>query len=254
MADAHEHEMEADDAALRQRLLRRIGIAGVLIVVLIASLSIFDAVFVAPPEEAAAPQADSAPQVPVEPTPAAAPTGEAPASEPGTSETTAPEAAPATAPTDADAKPDTNANVAAPAPDAKEVRKPISRPDLKAAARHVEAAPEGSAAPTVPQPPPPAVEKPLPAERALTRPLQARQPTAAARPLAPGQGYQVQMGVFSNLDNAQDLKQRLDQAGIPAHIEARVQVGPFRSKAEAEAAQKKLAQMGLSGLLLSPRK
>lgn len=264
MADAHEHEMEADDAALRQRLLRRIGIAGVLIVVLIASLSIFDAVFVAPPEEAAAPQADSAPQVPVEPAPAAAPTGETPASEPATSETTAPETAPAetpapaTAPTDADATPNANpnANAAAPAPDAKEVRKPISRPDLKAAARHVEAAPEGSAAPTVPQPqqPPPAVEKPLPAERALTRPLQARQPTAATRPLAPGQGYQVQMGVFSNLDNAQDLKRRLDQAGIPAHIEARVQVGPFRSKAEAEAAQKKLAQMGLSGLLLSPRK
>jgi cell division protein FtsN len=62
------------------------------------------------------------------------------------------------------------------------------------------------------------------------------------------------MGVFSNIANAEELKVRLDRAGIPAHIEARVQVGPFRNKAEAEAAQKKLADMGLSGLLLSPRK
>lgn len=258
MADAHEHDMESDDAALRQRLLRRIGIAGVLIVVLIASLSIFDAVFVAPPEEAAEPQADSAAQVPVEP--AAAPASEAPASAAPTAETdaatAASEATEAAAPQAQTPPADASAQVAATAPDAKEVRKPISRPDLKAATRHVEAAPEGSAAPTVPQPqqPSPSVAKPMPTERPLTRPLQARQPTAAQRPLAPGQGYQVQMGVFSNLDNAQDLKRRLDQAGIPAHIEARVQVGPFRSKGEAEAAQKKLAQMGLSGLLLSPRK
>ena len=75
-----------------------------------------------------------------------------------------------------------------------------------------------------------------------------------AKPLAPAQGYLVQMGVFSNIANAEDLKGRLDKAGIPAHIEARVQVGPFKNKAEAEAAQKKLAEMGLSGLLLSPRK
>ncbi|HWV17717.1 MAG TPA: SPOR domain-containing protein, partial [Rhodocyclaceae bacterium] len=76
----------------------------------------------------------------------------------------------------------------------------------------------------------------------------------STRPLTPGQGYLVQMGVFSNIANAEELKGRLDKAGIPAHIEARVQVGPFKNKVEAEAAQKKLAQMGLSGLLLSPRK
>ncbi len=62
------------------------------------------------------------------------------------------------------------------------------------------------------------------------------------------------MGVFSNITNAEELKGRLDKAGIPAHIEARVQVGPFKNKTEAEAAQKKLAELGLSGLLLSPRK
>ncbi|HWT54202.1 MAG TPA: SPOR domain-containing protein, partial [Rhodocyclaceae bacterium] len=87
-----------------------------------------------------------------------------------------------------------------------------------------------------------------------TAPLASQPAAATPRPLTQGQGYLVQMGVFSNIANAEELKGRLDKAGIPAHIEARVQVGPFRNKAEAEAAQKKLSEMGLSGLLLSPRK
>jgi hypothetical protein len=39
----------------------------------------------------------------------------------------------------------------------------------------------------------------------------------------------VQVGVFSNHTNAEELMQKLHEAGIPAQIESRVQVGPFAS-------------------------
>ncbi|MBK7662118.1 MAG: SPOR domain-containing protein [Sterolibacteriaceae bacterium] len=65
----------------------------------------------------------------------------------------------------------------------------------------------------------------------------------------------MQVGVFSNLDNAEDLRKKLADAGIPAQIEARVQVGPFATQAEAAAAQKKLKSLGIdSGMLLPARR
>jgi DedD protein len=75
-----------------------------------------------------------------------------------------------------------------------------------------------------------------------------------ARPVA-GAGFLVQVGVFSNLGNAEELRKKLADAGIPAHIEARVQVGPFATQAEAAAAQNKIKSLGLDpGMLLSPRR
>ena len=100
----------------------------------------------------------------------------------------------------------------------------------------------------------PLVSKPVIAQPANPRPVA----TTPIRPLTgadeASRRYLVQMGVFSNVANAEELKARLDKAGIPTQIEARVQVGPFASKAEAEAAQKKMAAMGLNGLLVSGRK
>lgn len=256
MAEAHEavwqEETAADEQQLRQRLLRRIGLAGVLIVALVASLAMFDAVFVNTPNHES--QDPSAVAVSTEPVPAAEPpateTPDPAAEAPALS--TAPEAPdePEAAAPSAD-KPQAEVRPEAPpsSPSAKSAAgiKPITRPELRPDPRPLPVVPEGTATPTLPQPPQPAV-KPLP-------PVAPVAPVVRSpRPLTPGQGYLVQMGVFSNIANAEDLKGRLDKAGIPAHIEARVQVGPFRNKAEAEAAQKKLAEMGLSGLLLSPRK
>ena len=247
-------DMEDDGELTRQRLLRRIAMAGVLIVALVASLAIFDAVFVSPPE----PEAEETPEVPVasvsvppleergfdkpeEKTPdapAEAAAEPASASPPATQENTQAQPMPAapapeTAKSTAKGKPET---------------KPITQPASKVAAKQAPSVPEGTAAPSVPPPPQP------PAAKVMPTPMPTTSLPPPAKPLAPGQGYLVQMGVFSNIANAEDLKGRLDKAGIPAHIEARVQVGPFKNKAEAEAAQKKLAEMGLSGLLLSPRK
>lgn len=67
--------------------------------------------------------------------------------------------------------------------------------------------------------------------------------------------YVVQMGVFNNLANAEELRAKLELNGIPAQIEARVQVGPFSSKEQADDARRKLTALGLEpGLLMAIRK
>ena len=67
--------------------------------------------------------------------------------------------------------------------------------------------------------------------------------------------FVVQMGVFNNLANAEELRAKLELAGIPAQIEARVKVGPFGSREEAEAARKKLIELGLEpGFLTAGKK
>lgn len=255
MAEAHEAEQQdgavSDEQQLRQRLLRRIGLAGVLIVALVASLAMFDAVFVHTPNHEN--QDPSSVTLNTEPEPVAAtPAVESPEPAPAepvadTAAAAEPMAAVAEAPQTPAAEPRPETPPASAAAGSKSEIKPITRPAPRPESRPVPVVPEGTATPTLPQPPQPVAKPIVPV--APVAPV-----VRPTRPLAPGQGYLVQMGVFSNIANAEELKGRLDKAGIPAHIEARVQVGPFRSKVEAEAAQKKLAQMGLSGLLLSPRK
>jgi cell division septation protein DedD len=70
-------------------------------------------------------------------------------------------------------------------------------------------------------------------------------------PALPSGSFAVQLGVFSNVTNAQDLQAKLKQAGIPAQLETRVQVGPFLNKEEAMRAQDKLRVLGLGkGMLV----
>ena len=81
--------------------------------------------------------------------------------------------------------------------------------------------------------------------------------TTPTRPLAQvadaARRFLVQVGVFSNHANAEELVTRLQQAGIPAQIESRVQVGPFASRAEADAARAKLKTLGIDDGLLVRR-
>lgn len=62
----------------------------------------------------------------------------------------------------------------------------------------------------------------------------------------------MQAGVFTNVQQAQALHDKLVQNGIPATLETRVQVGPFNSQAEAEVARAKMQALGIDGLLLPP--
>lgn len=62
-------------------------------------------------------------------------------------------------------------------------------------------------------------------------------------------GYSVQAGVFLHASNAEKLLAQIQAAGIPAYLETRVQIGPFKTKAEAEAAVSKLKKLGIEPIV-----
>ena len=66
----------------------------------------------------------------------------------------------------------------------------------------------------------------------------------------PHSGYVLQAGVFIDPKRAEELHARLVQEGIPSTIEARVLVGPFKSRREADAARVKLRAMGVESMQL----
>jgi DedD protein len=70
---------------------------------------------------------------------------------------------------------------------------------------------------------------------------------------ATGNAYVVQVGVFMSPANAQALHQQLLKAGIPAHTETRVQLGPFQDRREAETALAKVKKLGVDAVLVAPR-
>jgi DedD protein len=63
-------------------------------------------------------------------------------------------------------------------------------------------------------------------------------------------GYVVQLGVFTNYANAQQLQERLAQNGIKSYTETRVHVGPFQNKAEADQALAKIKAMGIGAVVV----
>lgn len=118
----------------------------------------------------------------------------------------------------------------------------------------------------LPAPPPPRVDNlsPTPSTTppaAVTRPAAPPRPIlseaktepsapAPAAPAGPGErGYVLQLGVFSNPDNAKQLLQRLSREGIRAYSETRVQVGPFQSREEAEKARMTLERLGILAVI-----
>ncbi len=70
---------------------------------------------------------------------------------------------------------------------------------------------------------------------------------------ATGEAYLVQVGVFMSPANAQALQHQLVKAGIPAHTETRVQLGPFQDRREAETALAKVKKLGVNAVLVAPR-
>jgi DedD protein len=121
-------------------------------------------------------------------------------------------------------------------------------------------------------PPPPRVSNAprtpmaVPAQPFAPRPLPKNTPTAApavappatltppapATPSASSKGFVVQLGVFSNPDNARELVDKLNKQGIRAHMEARVQIGPFLNRQEADKAQSEMRKLGYNALVTQP--
>jgi len=63
----------------------------------------------------------------------------------------------------------------------------------------------------------------------------------------------VQAGVFADAQRAEELRAKLTLNGIPSTMEARVQVGPFKTREEAESAREKMKALGIDGILLPPK-
>lgn len=235
--EKNERSATADDTAeIKHKLAMRMLFAGVMIVALLGGLALFDYYSAQPEPEVTAPPQFTEPvpvakkmvTQPVTP-PVAAPEAAAPA------ETKPVEPEATSAPVDKHAP-----RVDAPPPPVVAAQPSVPR---KPAAPVHSASPVSTEASAPPTPTPPA-----PSESAVS-------PTTPAVPTPPRlfSGYALQAGVFADPRRAEELQARLVEAGIPATIEARVQVGPFKTRAEANAARAKLNALGIESVLLPPK-
>lgn len=108
-----------------------------------------------------------------------------------------------------------------------------------------------TAAPVVGAGPEPTQPAPKPAQAAAPA-RQAATPATEPVKAAAAKEFVVQLGVFSDMENAKQLQAKLAEHGIPSHTETRVQIGPFKTRAEADQAREKLKTLGLSGVI-APR-
>ncbi len=63
-------------------------------------------------------------------------------------------------------------------------------------------------------------------------------------------GPRLQTSLLADGRRAEELQASLAQAGIPASVETRLQVGPFRTRTEAEAARREIQKRGIDAVIL----
>lgn len=258
---------------LRAQLVKRVSVAAVLVALLLGALTVFDYLSQTPDDDDApvftqpvpvAPRkpltqpvtpVDSVPAPPVEEKPAEA---AAPAPTQAVEPPPAPEvkADPALVPAQPAANQPTPPKAVRPAPRPAADPRPVSEPRAAAEPRP----------PVVPKPELPVVPEataPLPMQPA--RPLATQPPGAPAEPArivaresgaanAPRlfSGFVLQAGVFRSAQRAEELHAQLTLSGVPSTVETRVQVGPFKTRQEAEAAQRKLRELGVESVIVAP--
>ncbi len=218
---------------LRKRAMRRLIAAIVLIAAAVAALTFLSNYS---PEKPATPSPQQTAAVPEKPVPTEPPPVEPPVEEPPVQPAEAPPALAEAAP------------VAEPPPPPRVAPEPSKAPIRPAALPAASKPAPSSAAPRerlVEQP----AARPAAAEKAAPPRAVERQP-APPPPQEPApKGYVVQLGVFTNYDNARQLQERLAQNGIKSYTETRLNVGPFQNKAEADRALAKLRSLGISAVV-----
>ena len=253
-----EKDKHADGTAgdLRGQLAKRLAVAGVLVAILLGVLAFFDYLANSPDE---AEQPVFTQPVPVAPKKEVSqpvkPADNLP--EPPTTDKAEPAA-------DVPPPPQVEAQPSAPAeakPEGRPARSPavVSRAvPAPATQATTPAVPEATTAPSnilpparsaAPAEPIAATVKP-PARLGDARPPATTPPSAVSRLFS---GFVLQAGVFSSTQRAEELHARLTLSGIPSNLETRVQVGPFRTRQEAEAAQTKLKELGIDTILVPPK-
>jgi DedD protein len=122
---------------------------------------------------------------------------------------------------------------------AKPVEKAVEEPAAKPADKPAEKSPAKS-------------EKPQDKKPAADKPVKADKPAEPAK----NGGFVVQLGAFSNAENAKQLQSKLaanrikvysDTLKSPSGDKVRVRAGPYASREEADKALAKIKQLGLDG-------
>lgn len=216
---------------LKRQLVWRMVLAGVMILALLGVLALFD--YANTPDDSLTTGQQFTEPVPVRKKEPAPPVTETPPDLAA--------AAPAEATSDAPAE---SPGAAAPLAEAPPVAKVAGAAADKTVARP-EPPPPPRVAATPALPPPARTTGGAAGPAATPPPAVVEAPSAAARLLS---GYIVQSGLFSDLALAEQWQARLAQEGIPSSIEARLQIGPFESRAEADAARRKLKKLGIDTL------
>lgn len=262
-------EPEESAADLRNKLIKRLAVAGVLVAILLGVLAFFDYLST-PPEESDGPEFTQ--PVPVAPkktlsqpvTPASE-LPDAPTPVPVVAETPPPPPQPVAQPVPpSPSTPETKPEAVVPHHEARQpgavpaAVKPVGpapAPALVPAPlepRALRPVPESTAAPTVVIAPEHVV---VPAAKPAARVLESR-PTPVVAPSGASRlfsGFLLQAGVFTSQQRAEELHAKLTLSGVPSTLETRVQVGPFTTRQEAEAAQAKLKELGVETVLVPPR-
>jgi DedD protein len=250
-----------DSGEIRRKLVWRMGIAGLMIAILLGGLAVFDHLAIRPDEtEIVLPRyAEPIPVAarPEPPSESSGPVLPAPVPEEGPAGAGVPEAsAPPEAPADQVSPDEAPPEEATPVPVTGPVPGQRARTPRRVAPPPAVPAPEqarqrGSSETPTPFLPP----ERTPAKRTSSEKTPAERET---RPV-PGQrrplprllsGYTLQAGVFSDPRRAEDVRARLAQEGIPATLETRVLVGPFKDQGEADSARAKMKAMGIEALLV----
>lgn len=262
-SEVPEHEESAAD--LRNKLIKRLAVAGVLVAILLGVLAFFDYLST-PPEEAETPEFTE--PVPVAPkkslsqpvTPASElsepPTPVPIVVEPPPPPVVQPTVVPtiSSEPTQQVVVPRQDSRSAIPAP---AVLKPVAPPAAPVEPKISRPVPELTAAPTVNAPTSNVVPENIPVQPAKpaarvveSRPAPVVVPSGVSRLFS---GFLLQAGVFTSQQRAEELHAKLTLSGVPSTLETRVQVGPFKTRQEAEAAQIKLKELGVDSVLVPPR-
>lgn len=269
---------EADDSAsdLRNKLTTRLAVAGGLVALLLGVLAFFD-YLATPPEEPETPvfsrpvpvgpkkdisqpvtPATNLPEPP--PSPVAEPTP-APVAEPPP-----PVVAPSPAPVEESKAPPSESR-AARKPEGRAGRTPEVPTESRPPSRSTATAPHAPApsAPARPAEPVTSFESTTsPAMAPIRKVPESAPPSARVIQVQPApvipphiqrlfSGFLLQAGVFSSPQRAEELHAKLTLSGVPSTLETRVQVGPFRTRQEAEAAQDKLRELGVETVLVPPK-
>jgi DedD protein len=102
---------------------------------------------------------------------------------------------------------------------------------------------------------PVATAPPARIDMAAPAPAPVMSPAPKSEVPAGASAYSVQLGVFSNPANAEQLRARLTQNGISSYLETRVRLGPFATRQDALAAQERLRKLGMeTGMAVAIKK